>query len=54
MFKFTLILPNGNTFEMVADEGTYAPTVAYCENLYYKSRIQTFFIDGNEWLEPTD
>lgn len=26
----------------------------YYENLYYKSRIQTFWLDGVEYQEPTD
>jgi hypothetical protein len=49
------ILTNGSeAFDIIATPEQMAETIAYAENLYYKSKIETFWVNGVQFEEPTE
>ena len=49
------ILTNGSeAFDIIVTPEQLAETVAYAENLYYKSKIETFWVNGVQFEEPTE
>lgn len=51
--EFVGVLNSGERYYVTATEDMYYTTLAYFVDLYYKSRITTFFVDGIEYQEPT-
>lgn len=49
------ILTNGSeAFDIIVTPEQMAETIAYAENLYYKSKIETFWVNGVQFEEPTE
>ncbi len=49
---FRVLTIDGDVFEIVVTPEQEKDTLEYCENLYYKSRIETFWVNDVEWKEP--
>ncbi len=49
---FRVLTIDGDVFEIVVTPEQEKDTLEYCENLYYKSRIETFWVNDVEWQEP--
>lgn len=49
------ILTNASeAFDIIATPEQMAETIAYAENLYYKSKIEAFWVNGVKFEEPTE
>ena len=49
------ILTNSSeAFDIIATPEQMAETIAYAENLYYKSKIEAFWVNGVKFEEPTE
>ena len=48
---FRVLTIDGDVFEIVVTPEQQKDTLDYCENLYYKSRIETFWVNDVEWQE---
>ena len=49
---FRILTLDGVVFEIITLPEQEQETLDYCQNLYYKSRIETFWINDVEWQEP--
>jgi hypothetical protein len=50
---FRILTNTNEVFEVICTPEQAPETLAYYENLYYKSRIETFWVNDVEFEEPS-